>query len=338
MATKKGKRSTASKKSATKAESAKNQVKSQTSEPEVDEVVEVVEIEEPVTATDELGKTKKSISDKLAELNPAALIAELVGTFVLSAAFIKLYNNTSYGLIAIALVLIANVVAFVCISGAHFNPAITLGQWITRKINGVKAISYVVAQVLGAILAFFVLTGINNVGYDYKAAVKKGVEKAGITESAMEAAGGYDKWLETYGGVDAVAGQLGVTKEAPKLYQFGHLTEGKEWVALIAEILGSLFVGMGAAFAFAKRKENKLAAGVAMGVALLAGLVIGGSTAILNPAIAATMGVFNWGNLAVTVWPIVVYVLGPIIGATLGFLVYNMLIKDEKANEEAIAA
>lgn len=344
MATKKSKRSTSSKKSATtksesaqteknvKAEAAKAEDQQQTTEP-VEEVVEVIEVEEPTSSST---KEKASITDKLAALNPAALIAELLGTFVLTAAFIKLYNNTNYGLIGLALVLIANVVAFICISGAHFNPAITLAEWIGRKINGVKAVAYIVAQVLGAILAFFVLTGINNASYDYDAAIRKGVEKAGVTEETMESAGGYEKWLETYGGKEAVAGQLGITKTAPKLYQIGHLTSGKEWVAMLSEALGGLFVGVGAAFAYNKRKESKLAAGVAMGVALFTGLTVAGGSVILNPAVAITMGVWNWGNFANVVWPIVTYVLGPIIGATIGFIIYNQMAKNNIANEEAI--
>ena len=336
MATKKSKRSTASKKS-TKPESTK-QTKSQTTEPEVDEVVEVVEIEAPVAdKAKKSAKAKMTISDKLAALNPGALIAELIGTFALTAIFIQLVTNSNFGLLGIVFSLTVLVVLFIGISGAHLNPAITLAQWITRKINGVKAVAYVVAQVLGAILAFFVLTGINNAGYDYKATVMKGVKNAGISDEMLKEAGGFDSWAETYGGIDGVASQLGITKEAPKLHQYDQLTEGKEWVALICEILGALFVGMGAAYAYNKRKENKVAAGLAMGFGLGIGLVIAGSTAILNPAIATTMGVFTWGSFQAVMWPILVYILGPIIGATIGFFVYNLLTKDEAANEVALA-
>ena len=62
----------------------------------------------------------------MAALNPAALIAELLGTFVLSAVFIQLINNTSYGLIGILLVIVALVVAFIGVSGAHFTQQLLL--------------------------------------------------------------------------------------------------------------------------------------------------------------------------------------------------------------------
>ena len=348
MATKKSKRSTASKKSTkpastkqTKAEEAKVKAEEvvENDEPEVvEEVVEVVEVEAPVKdkTVDKDGKKKLTLSDKLAALNPAALIAELIGTFIITAIFIQLIGNSYFGLLGIALVITAVVIAFIGVSGAHFNPAITLAQWINRKINGVKAVAYLVAQVLGAILAFFVLTGINNAGYDYEATVRKGVESAGITDEILDQAGGYDAWIEAYGGLDSVASQLGITETAPELFQYDQLTEDKEWVALIAEILGSIVVGIGAAYAYMKRNSCKVAAGLAMGVSLIAGLVIAGGTAILNPAIAATMGVFGWGSFNTFLWPILVYVIGSVLGATIGFAIYKLLAKNETENAKAI--
>lgn len=342
MATKKGKRSTSSKKSSPKATSAKKtaaenlEAKVTTADPEVtEEVVEVVEIEEPIA--EKSARKKLTIMDKLADLNPAALIAELLGTFVLTAIFIQLIGNGYYGPIIIALVLAAIVIAFIGISGAHFNPAITLAQWICRKINGVKAIAYIVAQVLGAILAFFVLTGINNAGYDFETAVRQAAEAAGASEEMYESAGGYDAWVDTYyGGTEGLAEYLGVSDTAPELFQYEQLVKNKEWVALLAEVLGSIIVGLGAGYAYNKRKDNKVAAGLAMGLSLIAGLFIAGSTAILNPAIATTMGVFVWGEVTAFLWPILVYVLGSILGATLGFFVYNMLAKNEEVNAKAI--
>lgn len=362
MATKKSKRSASSKKSAAveaKAEQLKQEAKPEADtavqpdaaaattdattkqeEPATEEVVEVVEVEEPTnneaaTAAATTGK-KLTISEKLADINPAALIAEMLGTFVLAAAFIRLSSNTNYGVIAISLILATITVVFGAISGAHFNPAISVAQWITRKINGVKTIAYVVAQVLGAILAFFALTGINNIGFDYNAAIKAAVVKAGITEDTINNAGGLDKWAKSYGGIDAVAQQVGVTKKAPKLYQISGLTEGKEWVNLISEILGSVVFGLGAAYALCSRKRGKVAAGLAMGISMLVGLAIAGSTGILNPAIAATIGGYGGTSIASVIWTIVVYALGPIIGVTIGVAVYRLLVKNTTTNEAAI--
>jgi MIP family channel proteins len=43
------------------------------------------------------------------------------------------------------------------ISGGHFNPAITIGFLVTRRIAAVLAAAYVFAQLLGAVCAAFIL-------------------------------------------------------------------------------------------------------------------------------------------------------------------------------------
>ncbi len=43
------------------------------------------------------------------------------------------------------------------ISGAHFNPAITIGCWVTRKISTIDALGYWVAQLAGATVAAYLL-------------------------------------------------------------------------------------------------------------------------------------------------------------------------------------
>ena len=43
------------------------------------------------------------------------------------------------------------------ISGGHFNPAVTLGFLVTRRIEPVLAVVYWVAQLAGAILAALAL-------------------------------------------------------------------------------------------------------------------------------------------------------------------------------------
>ena len=43
------------------------------------------------------------------------------------------------------------------ISGGHFNPAITIGFWVTKRLNTMDTIAYWVAQLAGATAAAFVL-------------------------------------------------------------------------------------------------------------------------------------------------------------------------------------
>jgi glycerol uptake facilitator protein len=41
------------------------------------------------------------------------------------------------------------------VSGAHLNPAVTVGLWSVRKIKAPEALAYIAAQLVGAVLAQF---------------------------------------------------------------------------------------------------------------------------------------------------------------------------------------
>jgi aquaporin Z len=61
------------------------------------------------------------------------------------------------GLVGISLtfglVIAALATAFGPISGAHFNPAVTVAFWLVGKIRTIEGVRYIIVQVLGAILA-----------------------------------------------------------------------------------------------------------------------------------------------------------------------------------------
>ncbi|HEY4331596.1 MAG TPA: aquaporin [Ilumatobacteraceae bacterium] len=46
------------------------------------------------------------------------------------------------------------------ISGCHINPAVTLGMWLARKVNGAHALFAFIGQVIGAALGGFIIWGI----------------------------------------------------------------------------------------------------------------------------------------------------------------------------------
>jgi len=105
--------------------------------------------------------------------------AELVGTFVLvfggvGSAVLAGDKIGALGIaLAFGLALLAMVYTIGPISGCHINPAVTLGLLLTRKIGRRDAAGYVVAQVLGAIVAAGVLLVIAKgtpAGYDQAAA------------------------------------------------------------------------------------------------------------------------------------------------------------------------
>jgi MIP family channel proteins len=102
--------------------------------------------------------------------NAPALVAEAVGTFlflfvgmgsVVLGTYLVANGGTNPGLLSVALAhglaLAVLVSALGAVSGAHFNPAVTLAVWIMGKITPTRAVMYVVAQLIGAALAGFAL-------------------------------------------------------------------------------------------------------------------------------------------------------------------------------------
>src|SRR3954470_22754739 len=92
-----------------------------------------------------------------------ALLAEFLGTFFLCFAGIAAILSATpavgsgAGIVGIALAhglaLSIAVNAFGAISGAHFNPAVSFGFFVTRRLPALSLGPYILAQLLGATLA-----------------------------------------------------------------------------------------------------------------------------------------------------------------------------------------
>src|SRR5256885_4629981 len=92
-------------------------------------------------------------------------VAEFIGTFALvfvgsGAIMATRITQSSAALVEVALahglVLAVMVSALMRISG-HFNPAVTLGMLAARRIEVMMAALYIIAQVLGAVVAGYAL-------------------------------------------------------------------------------------------------------------------------------------------------------------------------------------
>jgi aquaporin Z len=99
------------------------------------------------------------------------LTAEFLGTFALvffgeGALCVDRYLQASggLGLFAVAaahgLAMAIMYTALAHISGGHFNPAVTIGFWVTKRVNTVDTLLYWAAQLAGAVAAAFFLKGI----------------------------------------------------------------------------------------------------------------------------------------------------------------------------------
>ncbi|MEX0679555.1 MAG: aquaporin [Pirellulales bacterium] len=111
-------------------------------------------------------------------MDPKAAMAELVGTFTLvliGAGAGALAETSGGGLVGVALAhglaLAVIIYAWGSISGAHVNPAVTFGVAVAGRIEWVKAISYWIAQLLGAIAAAYLLLWIVGHGTNLGATV-----------------------------------------------------------------------------------------------------------------------------------------------------------------------
>jgi len=93
------------------------------------------------------------------------VIAEMVGTFLFFfvgigaagalASMVSADGAASLLVVALAhgIVLAVLVSALGAVSGAHFNPAVTFGVWVAGQIPWRRGLAYVLAQLIGGILA-----------------------------------------------------------------------------------------------------------------------------------------------------------------------------------------
>jgi aquaporin Z len=100
-------------------------------------------------------------------MNWRALVAETVGTFILvgvgslGVASALLFGGQSFGLVLVVLIvpfafglgLMAAIAIAGDASGGHFNPAVTLGAVLDRRLRWTDGIAYSVAQAVGAFAA-----------------------------------------------------------------------------------------------------------------------------------------------------------------------------------------
>ena len=108
------------------------------------------------------GRSESSAKEAVADL-PRRLVAEGLGTAFLLAIVVGsgiMGESLAGGNVAIALLanaiatgagLVVLILIFGPLSGAHFNPAVTLAFVIQKEIGVGEAVAYVLSQVLGAV-------------------------------------------------------------------------------------------------------------------------------------------------------------------------------------------
>jgi aquaporin Z len=93
-------------------------------------------------------------------------LAEFIGTFALvfcgtGAIVIDQQSGGQVGHAGVAatfgLIVLAMIYTFGEISGAHFNPAVSIGFWVAKRFKGAEVLPYILCQLGGALLASGIL-------------------------------------------------------------------------------------------------------------------------------------------------------------------------------------
>jgi glycerol uptake facilitator-like aquaporin len=183
--------------------------------------------------------------------------------------------------------------AFVNKSGAHFNPAITIGLWTVRKVSSLRAVLYIVTQMFGAWAAYELF----NFFYVHLA-----------------------------------------TKEVPAAYEN---LQSWDLHIFLAEAFGALIFAMGFAAAYKYAKNNQSTYSGFVAIAFAIGVMVASIASVsavvaglINPAVAEGMRVFHiWSGAS---WG--TYVLGPVVGAIVGFNLYEFFFDRDLGKTTVSAA
>lgn len=219
----------------------------------------------------------------------AALIGEFIGTFLLASAFLVTKGEPLYmGFVLITLVLMVGT-----LSGAYLNPLLTVGAWVTRKVGHLRAISYIVAQLLGAGAAFVVISAFVH----------------GIPQEASANA------------FSAASSQ--------EVFKMVALSDKNHWFAFFAELLGATIFAFAVAGAW-REKTDRVAKALTVGFglfvsALVAGVALSyvGAQVALNPALALAGTAVDWTKID---WfAVLAYMVAPLIGGILGYALRDVV-------------
>ena len=116
----------------------------------------------------------------------AMVVAEFVGSFVLASAMMSMLVRTNFAFFTAVAAAVVYGVMYLMLgstSGSHLNPAVTIGLWTVRKVATTTAVVYIVAQMLGGLVAwklgeYFLNQTLNKIatgGVDWRVLVAEGV-------------------------------------------------------------------------------------------------------------------------------------------------------------------
>lgn len=212
--------------------------------------------------------------------------AEFIGTFLLVIMVFSVQNQPLY----IAFAMIGIVLLLGKISGAYVNPAMVAGAWITRKIKSLRAVSYMLAEIFGAVVAWLTVNAFATSAYkSYSITVADYLLHSETVKSGSE-------WLVFFAellGTLILALGVSVAIRSRKSNIKAACAYG------FAILIALIFSGWATS-------------------ALLSGSYT--SLSFLNPALAIAASALSWN-----IWPIAIFVIAPVIGGILGFGIMELI-------------
>ncbi len=245
-------------------------------------------------------------------------LAEFLGTFILTFTACGATSFTGgypgyLGVVGIALIFGLVMTALFCsigsISGCHINPAVSLAMLISRRMNFINFMGYIVAQMLGGVAGSFAMYGIS-------------ISLSTDTVEQYEAYG-YD------------------------LLSFGTNGYGAQSEFLNIDVWGAFLVEMILTFIFVitvllvtANKRYKNVAGIVIGMALSAvhlfGITLTGTG--VNPArsFGPALAKAVQGDITPLsqVW---LFIVAPIVGAILASIIYLILTYKKRSKKTKVS-
>ncbi|MDR3061238.1 MAG: aquaporin Z [Dysgonamonadaceae bacterium] len=224
--------------------------------------------------------------------------AELIGTFllVLGGCGTAVLAGHAVGFLGVAIAFGLTVVAMAYgighISGAHLNPAVSVGVFVAGRMTAKDLILYIVAQIIGGVIAAGVLAFIL---------------KSGNLSLGTFAANGYGEFFE------GAANYLQVNTAGAFLIEF-----------ILTFIF--LIVILGSTDSHAPKGFAGLAIGLTLALIHLISIPVTNTS--VNPARSISQAIFSENALALPqLW---LFIVAPVAGAIVAGIVYKLIAPEKR--------
>jgi glycerol uptake facilitator-like aquaporin len=213
------------------------------------------------------------------------IVAEFIGSFLLVATFLEVQASPLFVAFALAGVVLM-------VSGAvsvHLNPATTIGALVTKKISAITALCYVLAQILGGLIAWLTINA-------FIQATTTSTLTGGTTIFHAAALTSGREWTVFFTeliGTVMVAFGFSAALRAKKDKLSAAFAYG------FATLVAMIFVGSITSMLLTESNTG---------------------LSFLNPAIAIAANTLSWN-----VWPIAIYIVAPVLGGVIGVVIHDFI-------------